>query len=340
MPPEWAPHRGTWLSWPHRESSWPGKFERIPNAFTAMVRALAPHEEVHLNVNGTDMESQARGALLEAQVPLDRVHFHHHPTNDAWCRDYGPIFIAREGPRGPEQAITDWRYNSWGGKYPPFDLDDAIPERIAEACRLPVFHADMVLEGGSIDVNGAGTLLTTEACLLNPNRNPEKSRDTIERTLREFLGVSTILWLGDGIVGDDTDGHVDDIARFVDRSTVVAAVEDDPLDENFEPLRDNLRRLQAMRDQDGRPLRVVPLPMPPPLWYQEERLPASYANFYIANGVILLPSYDPHRDAEASAVLQPLFPSHRIALIPSTDLVWGLGSCHCLTQQWPAPTRG
>jgi len=339
MPPEWAPHRATWLSWPHRESSWPGTFERIPNIFAAIVQALAPGEEVHINVAGPDMESAARNLLEARQVPPERVRFYHHPTNDAWCRDHGPIFIERNHAGHTEQAIVDWGYNSWGNKYPPFDLDDAIPTRIGEALRLPVFRPGMVLEGGSIDVNGAGTLLTTEACLLNPNRNPDLSRAQIEQRLRDYLGVTHVLWLGDGIVGDDTDGHVDDIARFVDPHTIVAAVEEDPRDDNFEPLRDNLLRLQAMTDQAGQPFRVVPLPMPPPLYFEGERLPASYANFYIGNDVVLIPAYDSAMDAQAGAVLQEVCPNRRITFIDSRDLVWGLGSFHCVTQQWPAASR-
>ncbi|NNG15505.1 MAG: agmatine deiminase family protein, partial [Gemmatimonadales bacterium] len=265
MPPEWAPHRGTWLSWPHRESSWPGNFDAIPSVFGAVVQALAPHEEVHINVIGPEMEAEVRHILAECGVPAGSIHFYHHPTNDAWCRDHGPIFVQRVHDGRVEEALVDWGYNSWGNKYPPFDLDDAIPARIGEAFGIQVFQPGVVLEGGSIDVNGDGTLLTTEACLLNPNRNPDLSREEIERHLREYLGVVKILWLGDGIVGDDTDGHIDDIARFVNPMTVVATVEDDPRDENFEALQENLRRLEGMTDQDGRPLRVVPLPMPPPV---------------------------------------------------------------------------
>ena len=336
MPPEWAPHRGTWLSWPHRESSWPGNFNAIPDVFGTVVRALAPHEEVHINLTGLEMEAAVRRMLSDLGIPAEGVYLHHHPTNDAWCRDHGPIFVQRVLGGRVEEAIIDWGYNSWGNKYPPFDLDDAIPARIGATFGIRVFQPGIVLEGGSIDVNGAGTLLTTEACLLNPNRNPDLSREAIERYLREYLGVVKILWLGDGIIADDTDGHVDDIARFVNPTTVVATVEDDPRDENFEALQENLRRLEGMTDQDGRSLRVVPLPMPPPSFYEGERLPASYANFYIANGVVLLPAYETTRDEAARRVLQSLFPTRRVTLIESRDLVWGLGSFHCVTQQWPA----
>ncbi len=336
MPPEWAPHRGTWLSWPHKAASWPGKFGPVPAIFARMVRHLADHEEVHVNVAGPDMEQDVRRLLTDEGAGAGNVFFHHNPTNDAWCRDHGPIFVQRDGEVGREEAVVDWKFNAWGEKYPPYDLDDVIPTRIAREYALPVFHPGIVLEGGSIEVNGRGTLLTTEACLLNPNRNPTLDRQAIEGYLRAYLGVRHILWLRDGIVGDDTDGHVDDLTRFVDEQTVVTAVEEDPADENYEPLQENLERLGDMRDQDGRPLRVVPLPMPRALFHEEQRLPASYANFYIANGVVLLPTYDPDRDEEARRTLQALFPTREVIGIDCTDLVWGLGAFHCVSQQWPA----
>ncbi|MFL5518149.1 MAG: agmatine/peptidylarginine deiminase [Gemmatimonadales bacterium] len=336
MPPEWAPHRGTWLSWPHKAASWPGKFGPVPAIFARMVRHLADHEEVHVNVAGPDMEQDVRRLLTDEGAGAGNVFFHHNPTNDAWCRDHGPIFVQRNGEEGREEAVVDWKFNAWGEKYPPYDLDDVIPTRIAREYALPVFHPGIVLEGGSIEVNGRGTLLTTEACLLNPNRNPTLDRQAIEGYLRAYLGVRHILWLRDGIVGDDTDGHVDDLTRFVDEQTVVTAVEEDPADENYEPLQENLERLGDMRDQDGRPLRVVPLPMPRALFHEEQRLPASYANFYIANGVVLLPTYDPDRDEEARRTLQALFPTREVIGIDCTDLVWGLGAFHCVSQQWPA----
>ena len=336
MPAEWAPHRGTWLSWPHKDASWPGKFGPVPAIFARMVRHLADHEEVHINVAGPDMEQEVRRLLADEGADTGNVFFHHNPTNDAWCRDHGPIFVQRDGGHGREEAVVDWKFNAWGDKYPPYDLDDVIPTRIAREYGLPVFHPGIVMEGGSIEVNGRGTLLTTEACLLNPNRNPTLDRDAIEGYLRAYLGVRHILWLGDGIAGDDTDGHVDDLTRFVDERTVVTVVEDDPADENYEPLRENLERLRGMRDQDGRPLRVVTLPMPRALFHEEQRLPASYANFYIANGVVLLPTYDAARDEEARRTLQELFPTREVIGIDCTDLVWGLGAFHCVSQQWPA----
>jgi len=230
---------------------------------------------------------------------------------------------------------VDWGFNAWGGKYPPYDLDDVVPSRIGAELGLPVFEPGIVMEGGAFDVNGRGTLLTTESCLLNPNRNPRLGRGEIEQYLRDYLGVTHILWLGDGIAGDDTDGHVDDITRFVDPRTVVTVVEHDPADENYEPLQANLERLRGMTDQDGHPLRVVTLPMPRALYHEGHRLPASYANFYIANGVVLLPTYDPPRDEEAAATLAGLFPGREIVGMNAEDLVWGLGAFHCVTQQWP-----
>jgi agmatine deiminase len=350
MPAEWAPHRGTWLSWPHRESSWPGKFEPVPGVFAEIVRQLAPHEEVHINVTGPEMVEDVQSRLSKVGItagPPGRratgpsahraVVLHHNPTDDAWCRDHGPIFIQRETASGRrEQAIVDWGYNAWGGKYPPFDQDDLIPSRVGTEYGFRVFHPGIVMEGGSLDVNGRGTLLTTESCLLNPNRNPTLSRVEIEQALRDFLGVRQVLWLGDGIQGDDTDGHVDDLTRFVDEGTVVTAVEDDPRDPNYAPLKENLERLRRMTDQDGRPLRVITLPMPPAMHHEHQRLPASYANFYIANGIVLLPAYHLPADEIARATLQRCFPDRRVIPADSRDLVWGLGSFHCVTQQWPA----
>jgi len=336
MPAEWEPHRGTWLSWPHKEASWPGKFAPVPGIFARMVRHLAEHEEVHINITGPAMEGDVRRLVGEAGADQAAVFYHHHPTNDAWCRDHGPIFLQREVDGHREQAIVDWGYNAWGGKYPPYDLDDVIPTRIGQELGIPVYQPGIVMEGGSIDVNGRGTLLTTEACLLHPNRNPHLGRSEIEGYLRDYLGVSRILWLGDGIVGDDTDGHVDDLTRFVDPETVVTVVEEDPADENYEPLQENLERLRGMTDQDGGPLRIVTLPMPRPLYHEGQRLPASYANFYVANGLVLLPTYDPERDDEASTTLRRLFPGREVVGIDCTDLLWGLGAFHCVSQQWPS----
>ncbi|MEP6572622.1 MAG: agmatine deiminase family protein [Gemmatimonadota bacterium] len=336
MPPEWAPHRGTWLSWPHRASSWPDKFEPVPAVFVEIVRVLAAREEVHINVLGMEMESEVTRLLRARGIPSAGIFFHHNPTNDAWCRDHGPILLQRTVDGRREEAIVDWGFNAWGGKYPPFDADDVVPTRIGAEFGIPVFHPGIVMEGGSLDINGRGTLLTTEACLLNPNRNPDLSREQIESYLKDYLGQTTIRWLGDGIVGDDTDGHVDDLARFVDANTVVTVVEADPSDENYAVLQDNLARLTGMKDQDGEPFRVVTLPMPAPMYQAGQRLPASYANFYIANGIVLLPTYCTATDETARQTLQDLFPNRQVIGLDSTDLVWGLGSFHCVTQQWPS----
>lgn len=333
MPAEWEPHQATWLSWPHKEASWPGKLQQILPVYARMVAALARSETVHINVNDEAMEQRAR-ELLHAAGAEGAIHFHRFPTNDAWCRDHGAIFVVRDG--ADSLVATDWGYNAWGGKYPPFDLDNQIPRAMAETLGVPRFEGGMILEGGSIDVNGAGMLLTTEACLLNPNRNPRLSREQIEQRLHDYLGVRQVLWLGDGIVGDDTDGHIDDLTRFVALDTVVTAVEADSADENYAVLQANLRRLRAMADERGGALRIVELPMPPAIVYDGQRLPASYANFYIGNRVVLLPTYGHRNDARAAAMLAELFPGREVVGIDCRDIVWGLGAWHCLTQQVPA----
>jgi agmatine deiminase len=279
-----------------------------------------------------DQEEQVRFLLRDTDTA--HVEFFHIPTNEPWCRDHGPIFIKRE--QKPRLAILDWAYNAWGGKYPPFDLDDVVPTRIAERLQVPVYYPKLVMEGGSIDVNGSGSLLTTTACLLNPNRNPNSSKAEIEQSLCDNLGVSQILWLGDGIEGDDTDGHIDDITRFVGRATVVTAVEDDPQDRNYEPLRSNLKLLETMTDERGEPLHVIALPMPPRIEKGDRRLPASYANFYIGNTVVLLPVFHSRKDQRAIGILQSCFPTRKVVPIDCRELLWGLGAFHCLTQQQPA----
>lgn len=332
MPAEWEPHAATWLSWPRRETiSFPDAFDRVMPTFRRMVAALIEAEPVCINVCNGAHEAEAR-AVLDG-LPLERVTFYRIPSNEPWCRDHGPIFITRAAE--PKLAIVDWGHNAWGGKYPPFDLDDVVPTRIAEALDLPVFDGRMILEGGSIEVNGAGALLTTEACLLNPNRNPQLTRAQIEKRLRDFLGVDEILWLGDGIEGDDTDGHVDDLTRFVTERKVVTVVEENRDDPNFEPLQQNLARLREMR-VNGRPLDVVTLPMPARLERDGQRLPASYANYYITNTSILLPTYSDPNDEIVRTTLQQLFPTRKIVGIDCRELIWGLGAFHCLTQQQPA----
>jgi agmatine deiminase len=335
MPAEWEPHAGTWLSWPRADGiSFPGLYERVPGLWLRMIEELSSGEDVHVNV--LDAADEARvAALLDASAAVRRarVFLHRIPTNEPWCRDHGPIFVVRPG----EIAAIDWGYNAWGGKYPPFDRDDAVPSQVAAQLGLRVFHPGIVMEGGSLDVNGQGTLLTTESCLLNPNRNPTLDRGAIAGYLRDYLGVRHVIWLGDGIAGDDTDGHVDDITRFVAADTIVTVVEDDPADENHRPLAENLERLRAARDQDGNAFVVRTLPMPAPVVREDQRLPASYANFYVGNAVVLVPTFaDPH-DARALAVLRECFPTRRVVGVDSRDLVWGLGAFHCATQLLPAP---
>lgn len=333
MPAEWAPHQATWISWPHKRESWPGKFEPVEPVMATFVGVLSQHETVRINVLDAAHEKRVRG-YLEGKANPANIVFHHFPTNDAWCRDHGAIFVRNEHD-GALLAL-DFGFNSWGGKYPPFDLDNAIPPQMAAALGVPCRRVDAILEGGSIDPNGAGALLTTEQCLLNPNRNPSMSRAGIEAMLRDNLGVSQVIWLGDGIVGDDTDGHIDDLTRFVAEDTVVTVVEPDKSDENHAPLAENRERLAEVRLDDGRPLRVIELRMPGPVEYAGDRLPASYANFYIGNRVVVMPAFNDPADEANRQALARCFPGREVVAIDCTDLVLGLGTFHCLTQQVPA----
>lgn len=335
MPAEWAPHQATWISWPHKRESWPGNFEAVAPVMVQAVSALARSELVRINVLDECHEAEVQ-TLLEGHVPSQRVAFHRISTNDAWCRDHGAIIVTRPESRGNPRALAlDFRFNSWGGKYPPFDLDDAVPPKMAEILGTPCARVDMVLEGGSIDVNGKGVLLTTEQCLLHPNRNPDLDKQTIEQNLQDHLGVRQILWLGDGIVGDDTDGHIDDITRFVAEDTVVTVVETDMSDENHLPLAENRARLDTFRSTRGLPLKVIELSMPRPVLWKGDRLPASYANFYIGNSVVLMPFFNDPGDEPNRRVLATCFPGKEVIGIDCRDLVLGLGTFHCLTQQVP-----
>jgi agmatine deiminase len=334
MPAEWEPHAATWLSWPRPEGiSFPDAYDRVMPTFARMVDALADSEPVHINVCGALHEDVVRGVLAQQGARDGHVVFHQNPINEPWCRDHGPIFVTRAGVE--PVLILDWGYNAWGGKYPPYEADDVIPTRIARWMDVPVSEPGMILEGGSIDVNGAGTLLTTTSCLLNPNRNPGLTRSEIEERLCENLGVSKVLWLGDGIEGDDTDGHVDDITRFVSEDTVLTVVEPDESDPNHAPLRENREALERMSLADGRPLKVLELPMPDRIDREDLRLPASYANFYIANRVILLPVFGCETDLDAERIVAECFPDRRVVSIDCRELIWGLGAFHCLTQQQP-----
>ena len=345
MPPEWAPHLACYLVWPHNRETWPGKFEVIPPLYADMVAAIAQFEPIRLIVNIEAQIPEVRALIREAariqkyddDATIRRIEIFYLPTNDSWTRDHGPIFVNRIDGGSPSQIALDWRFNSWGEKYGAFDLDDVVPQKLGARYGFEVIEPGIVLEGGSIDVNGSGSLLTTESCLLNPNRNPDLTRTEIEDYLKVYLGVTNVLWLGDGIAGDDTDGHIDDLARFVSPDTIVTVVEEDPTDANYKILRENLNRLRKMGDQNNQPFKIETLPMPPALTHEDTRIPASYANFYIANNGILMPTFECPQDAIATAKLAHLFPHRRIVAVPSTDLVWGLGSVHCLTQQHPTP---
>jgi len=340
-PAEWELHRATWLSWPHSAETWPEELAAVRATFAAMVRALVPHEAVEIGVADEAMEAGARDTLRGAGVDPDRrVRFHHYPTTDAWCRDHGPIFVVRDGP-APRVALVDFRFDNWGRKYPSWELDDAVPGHVARITGLPRFACPVVLEGGSIDGDGQGTVLTTEQCLLNANRGGGglrggRTREGMERVLADQLGARRVLWLAGGIEGDDTDGHVDDVARFVAPGVVVAAICDDRSDPDHPPLAENRRRLGAMRDARGAALTVVELPMPPSLVRDGQRSPASHANFYLANGVALVPVFGAASDARALAILRELLPGREVVGIPCRELVSGFGAVHCVTQQQPA----
>ena len=332
MPAEWEPHSATWLSWPHNPQTWPGTLGAVESAMVDIVAALGESERMRINVLDEAHERHAERLLGKAVSP-QRIAFHRVPTDDAWVRDYGAIFVVNE-QRG--LMALDFDFNAWGGKYLPCDRDAAAGKAMAAALAVPRFVPGMVLEGGSVDVNGAGALLTTEQCLLNPNRNPYLSRADIELRLKHALDVHQIIWLEGGIDGDDTDGHVDAVARFVAADRVVTAMEANPKDANYRPLRANRARLAAARLSAGQRLDIVELPMPEPLHWQGRRLPASYLNFHVANGVVLMPRFGCQQDGLAAELLGECFPRRRIALIDCRHIVIGLGAVHCLTQQVPA----
>ena len=335
FPAEFAPHIATWLSWPHKNESWPGRIKMIYPSYAQFIKELSHGEQVNINVTDGDMENFAFRTLCEAGVDLSRITFFHHPTNDAWCRDHGPSFLVN--PSSPvKKVIVDWDYNAWGNKYPPYDLDDAIPTLIGRYLNIPVFHPGIVMEGGSVDFNGKGTLITSTCCLLNPNRNPHLNQDRIEQFLYNYYGVDQILWIDEGIVGDDTDGHIDDTIRFVNEDTVIAVVEENKQDENHALLQGNLKQLQKMRLLNGKQLNIVEMPMPRELIYEDQRLPASYANFYIANRAVIVPTFRCDKDDRALAIIRQCFPDREVIGIDSTEIIWGLGSFHCLSQQEPA----
>lgn len=341
MPAEWEPHEATWLGWPHNTTDWPGKFATIPWVYGEIVRKLNPEELVRIIVNSAAVEARARRLLGRANVNLRQVEFFRFPTDRGWTRDFGPMFVRKDSTRR-EVAIVRFRFNGWA-KYRDWRKDDKISERAAKALGVRVFRAqldgrDVVLEGGAIDINGRGTLITTEECLLDEEtqpRNPGLSRAQIEAVLSNNLGVTNVLWLGRGIEGDDTHGHVDDLCRFVDARTVVICSEENSTDYNYRVLEENRERLESMRLEDGSKIQVVPLPMPAPLWFDGSRLPASYANFYIANSAVLVPTFNDPNDRIALGILSELITDRPVVGIHSVDLVWGLGTVHCMTQQQP-----
>lgn len=334
FPAEFSKHTATWLSWPHKEASWPGKIASIYPVYAEFVKRVAEGELVHINVADERMKLFATEHLQKVNADLNNIRFFYHPTNDAWCRDHGPAFLINPNAK-QKKVIVDWGYNAWGEKYPPYDLDDIIPTLIAKQYNIPVFHPGIVMEGGSVEFNGRGTLLTTTSCLLNKNRNPHLGRVQIEAYLYNYYGVHHILWLGEGIVGDDTDGHIDDLTRFVNEDTVVTVVETDKNDDNFGPLQENLELLKKMRLENGKQMNILELPMPGPLVYEGMRLPTSYANFYISNKYVVVPTFRDRNDDKACEILQQCFKDRSVIGLDSTDIIWGLGSFHCLSQQEP-----
>ena len=337
FPPEWHPRRGTWISWPRPEGiSFPGKYHEAIEDIAGLIRVLVQREEVHLNVPNENYRHLVTSFLKARRVPMARVNFHFIPTNEAWARDHGPAFVLRQRRGTTEAAIVDWGFNAWGGKYPPWDADDNVPTRVAEALKLPVFYPGIVMEGGAIDVNGAGTLMTTTSCLLNKNRNRGLSKTRVEQYLKDYYGQRHVVWLGEGIEGDDTDGHVDDLARFIDARTIAIALEPNRRDANHAILAKARRDLERLRDQDGHAFNIVELPMPRPIAYDGQRVPATYVNFYFAHRSLLVPTFGQRdRDRQAINILQRQFTDREVIGVDCRKLIWGLGAIHCFTQQQP-----
>lgn len=345
MPAEWEQHEATWIAWPHNRDDWPGKFQPIPWIYADIVRQLVRGEQARIIVNDAAHQHSAERTLKHAHVPLDRVEFFRWKTDRVWTRDSGPIFVTRN--ENPKLAVTHWQFNGWA-KYPNYKKDEKLPALVAQKFRIESWQPELaingkpkrvVLEGGSIDVNGRGTMLTTEECLLSEvqQRNPNTTRDQLETLFADYLGITKTIWLGSGVVGDDTHGHVDDISRFVSPNTVVTVVEKNTSDSNHASLKENLRRLRNATDQDGKRLNVIELPLPAPVWFRGQRLPASYANFFIANAAVLVPTFNDANDRAALSILGDLFPDRDVVGIYCGDFIWGLGAIHCATQQQPAP---
>ena len=334
FPAEFAQHEATWLSWPHKEASWPGKINTIFPSYSKFIKELTKGELVRINVADEAMKLFAISHLQKEEVDLSKVEFFFHPTNDAWCRDHGPAFLINPLAE-QKKVIVDWDYNAWGNKYPPFGLDDVVPTLIGNHFKIPVFNPGIVMEGGSVEFNGKGTVMTSTACLLNPNRNPHLNQEQIEEYLCNYYGMEQVLWVDEGIIGDDTDGHIDDTVRFVNEDTVITVIEENKNDENYELLQHNLKQLKEMRLLNGKQLDIIELPMPEQLVYDDQRLPCSYANFYIANKYVIVPVFQTNRDEKALQIIQDCFPDRNVVGIDSLDIIWGLGSFHCLSQQEP-----
>jgi agmatine deiminase len=335
FPAEWEPHSGTWFSWPRPEGiSFPDKYHTVPENLARIFAVIARHEAVHINIPNGNYERIVKNELASRGCPLKNVFFHHIKTNESWCRDHGPAFVVNRKKK--KLAIVDWGFNAWGGKYPPYDDDDNVPTRIAEELKLSAFYPKIIMEGGAIDVNGAGTLLTTTDCLLNKNRNPNLSKTQIEQYLKDYYGQNHICWLTGGIEGDDTDGHVDDLARFISPTKIVIGMESDPKDANYKVLKSARKQVDKLRDQDGKPFEIIEIPMPGVGEFDDQRLPATYVNFYFVNGALLVPTYRHKKnDKQAIEILQSHLPEHKVIGIDCLELIWGLGAIHCLSQQQP-----
>lgn len=338
FPPEWHRQSATWFSWPRPEGiSFPAKYHTVPENLARIMAQIVPRQRVCINVPNENYQHIVTQQLRENGCPVRNVQFHFIKTNECWCRDHGPAFVLKKSRGKARAAIVDWCFNAWGGKYPPYDDDDAVPTRIAKQLKLQVFEPGIVMEGGAVDFNGAGTVLTTTDCLLNKNRNPHLSREQIEGYLKDYYGQEHVCWLTGGIEGDDTDGHIDDLARFISPTKLVFATEPDPKDANYRVLKSVRRQLDNLRDQDGRPFEIVEIPMPRAVEHDGQRLPATYVNFLFINGALLVPTYrDRKNDRIALETLQRHLPKHKVIGIDCVELIWGLGAIHCLTQQQPA----
>ena len=334
FPAEWEKHEATWLTWPYRDDSFPGKLESAYPSYFQFIKQISKGEKVRINMPDKLQAAVIKSLLIKYEIDESQVELFQHPSNDVWCRDHGPAFLVNKNISG-KKVIVHWGFNAWGGKY-PFDLDCQIPEKIAKHFRLDTYRPGIIMEGGSVDFNGAGTLITTTACLLNKNRNPQLLQKEIEEYLMRYYCVEQVLWLNDGIAGDDTDGHVDDITRFVNENTVATVIENNKLDENYSPLLENLSVLKNMRLLNGKQMNILELPMPDPVYYRGQRLPASYANFYIANSAVIMPTFRCKNDEIALSILEKAFPDRPVVGVDSVDIVWGFGSFHCLSQQEPA----